>query len=141
MVSVPAGASMGAVTASLVRAHVVDSSLAFRVYLTIHGTPTVLPGRYLMHRDDSFGDVPGPPGGGPNVFAVTVLPGYTIGEVATQVDQVSGHDGAHFLSPWPSRAWCVRPSSRRGPPTSTAWWGPAPTSCCRGSRTRPCSKP
>ena len=132
VVTVPAGASMGAVTASLVRAQVIDSSLAFRVYLIIHGTPTVLPGRYLMHRDDSFGDVRARLAAGPDVFAVTVLPGYTIGEVATQVDQVSGHDGAHFLSLAPDRCRCARPTSRRGRRTSTAWWARAPTWCSPG---------
>ncbi len=30
--------------------------------------------------------------------SVTVLPGFTISEVATQVGQIAGHDPAHFLS-------------------------------------------
>ena len=45
VVTVAPGSSMGAVTGSLVRDHVVDNSLAFRVYLTLHGTPTVQPGQ------------------------------------------------------------------------------------------------
>ena len=98
VVTVAPGASMGTVTASLVRQHVVDSELAFRVYLAIHGTPTVLPGSYLLRRHDSFADVRAKLAGGPDVFTVTVLPGLTMGEVATRVGQISGHDGAHFLA-------------------------------------------
>ncbi|HLN43759.1 MAG TPA: endolytic transglycosylase MltG [Acidimicrobiales bacterium] len=98
VVTVASGSSMGAVTASLVRAHVVGSALAFHVYLALHGTPTVLPGTYLLHRNESFADVRAGLAGGPDVFSVDVLPGFTVGEVAAQVGQVPGHDGAHFLS-------------------------------------------
>ncbi|MGH9018925.1 MAG: endolytic transglycosylase MltG, partial [Acidimicrobiales bacterium] len=99
VVTVSAGASMGSVTASLVRAHVVDSSLAFRVYLALHGTPTVVPGSYLMHRDDSFGDVRTRLAAGPDVFAVTVLPGTTVREVAAGVgDAVPRFSGAAFTA-------------------------------------------
>jgi UPF0755 protein len=98
VVTVSPGSSMGTVTASLVRQHVVDSELAFRVYLTIHGTPTVQPGSYLLRRHDSFADVRAQLANGPDVFTVTVLPGFTLSEVATRVGEISGHDGAHFLS-------------------------------------------
>ncbi len=98
VVTVTPGSSMGTITAALVRQHVVDSSLAFRVYLTLHGTPAVQPGAYLLRRDESFGDVRATLAAGPNVSSVTVLPGFTISEVATQVGQISGHDPAHFLS-------------------------------------------
>jgi UPF0755 protein len=98
VVTVTPGSSMGAITATLVRQHVVDSSLAFSVYLTLHGTPVVQPGTYLMHRHESFSDTRAILAAGPNVSSVTVLPGFTISEVATQVGQISGHDPAHFLS-------------------------------------------
>jgi UPF0755 protein len=98
VVTVNSGSSMGAITATLVRQGVVDSSLAFGVYLTLHGTPTVEPGRYLMHHHESFALVRATLAGGPNVPSVTVLPGFTIGEVATEVGEIAGHDPAHFLS-------------------------------------------
>jgi UPF0755 protein len=98
VVTVKAGSSMGTITDTLIRRHVIDSSLAFRIYLTLHGTPSVEPGTYLLHRDESFGDVRATLAAGPNVSSVTVLPGYTINEVATQVGQIAGHDPAHFLS-------------------------------------------
>ncbi|HXQ90866.1 MAG TPA: endolytic transglycosylase MltG [Acidimicrobiales bacterium] len=98
IVTIAPGDSMGSVIATLVRAQVVDSSLAFRVYLTLHGTPVVQPGSYLLHRHDPFADIRSQLAGGPDVFPVTVLAGFTIGEVAERVGQVPGHDGAHFLS-------------------------------------------
>jgi UPF0755 protein len=98
VVAVTPGSSMGTITATLVRQHVVDSSLAFKVYLAIHGSPTVEPGNYLLRRDEAFSDVRATLAAGPNVSAVTVLPGFTIGEVATQVGQIAGHDPAHFLA-------------------------------------------
>ncbi|HEY5026643.1 MAG TPA: endolytic transglycosylase MltG [Acidimicrobiales bacterium] len=98
VVSVTSGSSMGTITASLVRARVVDSSLAFRVYLTLHGTPSVEPGHYLLHRHESFGAIRASLAGGPNVAEVTILPGFTVSEVATRVGQIAGHDPAHFLA-------------------------------------------
>jgi UPF0755 protein len=98
VVAVAPGSSMGTITGTLVRDHVVDNSLAFRVYLTLHGTPTVQPGSYLLRRHDSFADVRAVLAAGPNVSSVTVLPGFTINEVATQVGEVAGHDPAHFLA-------------------------------------------
>jgi UPF0755 protein len=98
VVTVRQGSSMGTITATLVRQHVVDSSFAFGVYLTLHGTPSVEPGSYLLHRDESFASVRATLAAGPNVAAVTVLPGFTISEVATQVGELSGHDAAHFLA-------------------------------------------
>ncbi len=98
LVTVASGSSMGAVTATLARQQVVGSSLAFRVYLALHGSPTVAPGTYLLHRNESFADVRASLAAGPDVSSVDVLPGFTIGEVATQVGQLPGHDGPHFLS-------------------------------------------
>lgn len=98
VMAVAPGSSMGTITASLVRRHVVDDSLAFRVYLTLHGTPSVEPGNYLLRRHESFSDIRSILAAGPNVSSVTVLPGFTINEVATQVGQITGHDPAHFLA-------------------------------------------
>ena len=98
VVTVDEGSSMGTITATLVRQHVVDSDLAFRVYLTLHGTPTVEPGQYLLHRDESFSTVRAALAAGPNVFVVDVLPGFTVSEVATRVGQIADHDPSHFLA-------------------------------------------
>jgi len=82
---VPAGSSMSAVTGDLVRRGVVGSGLAFRIFLTLHGTPTVGAGRYQLRRDQGFGAVRDRLAAGPDVFAVSVIPGTTVSEVATSV--------------------------------------------------------
>ncbi len=110
IVDVPAGSSVSAVTATLARQKVVGSGLAFRIYLTLHGTPTVQPGRYQLRSRQSFGVVRDRLAEGPNVFAVTVLAGTTEAEtaddIAADVPRFSGaslHGAlaseAH-LSPW-----------------------------------------
>ena len=98
VVAVAPGSSMGTITATLVRQGVVDDSFAFRIFLTLHGTPSVQPGSYLLRRHDSFGHVRAILAAGPNVSTVTVLPGYTMSEVAGQVGEIAGHDPAHFLA-------------------------------------------
>jgi len=96
VVVVKSGSSVGAVTATLVRQRVVASGLAFRAYLVFHGTPTVRPGGYLLHRSEAFASVRGHLVRGPDVFPVTVLPGFTVSEVAQRVGEVPGHDAARF---------------------------------------------
>jgi UPF0755 protein len=98
IVTVRPGASVDAVTADLARQQVVGSSLAFHVYLVLHGTPVVRPGGYLLRRHESFAAVRAHLVSGPDVFPVTVLPGYTVREVADAVGGIPGHDGAHFLA-------------------------------------------
>ena len=85
IVDVPAGSSVSAVTSALVHQQVVSSGVAFRIYLTLHGTPTVQPGRYQLRRRQSFGAVRDRLASGPNVFAVTVVPGTTEAETLDQV--------------------------------------------------------
>jgi len=99
IVDVPVGSSVASVTATLARQQVVGSSLAFRVYMTLHST-TVQAGRYQLRRHQSFGAVRDVLAGGPDVFAVTVLPGTTVTEVATAVDEeVPPLNSAAFLAP------------------------------------------
>jgi UPF0755 protein len=97
IIQVPTGASVSAVTAILAAHDVVGSSLAFRIFLTLHGNPTVPSGRYQLHRHEGFGTVRDALVAGPNVFAVTILPGTTVAETAQTVGAtVPGHTGAAF---------------------------------------------
>jgi UPF0755 protein len=99
IVDVPAGSSMSAVTSDLVRRGVVGSGLAFRIFLTLHGTPTVGAGRYELRRDQGFGAVRDRLAGGPDVFAVSVIPGTTVSEVASTVaNDVPRLSAAAFLA-------------------------------------------
>jgi UPF0755 protein len=98
IVDVPEGSSVAAVTAALARQQVVGSSLAFRVYMTLHST-TVQAGRYQLRRNQNFGAVRDVLAGGPDVFAVRVLAGTTVSEVANVVgENVPSLSGASFLA-------------------------------------------
>ena len=98
IVDVPTGSSVSAVTATLARQQVIGSSVAFRVYMTLHST-TVGAGRYQLRRHQSFGAVRAVLAGGPDVFVVRVLPGTTVSEVATSVgEEVPSLSGASFLT-------------------------------------------
>ena len=66
----------------------IGSSLAFRLSDIVHGTPTVIPGSYLFHQNQSFSTVRRLLSGGPDVFTLEVLPGLTLSEVANRVSQL-----------------------------------------------------
>lgn len=88
--------STGSVADQLAARGVIGSSLAFRLFLTIHGAPAVQPGGYLFHQNLSFSAVRSILSAGPTVHAVTVTPGLTLAEVARIVGEVPGHTTASF---------------------------------------------
>src|SRR5579872_4378461 len=50
IVTVSQGSSVSDITSRLASRHVIGSTLAFRIYLTLHGTPLVQAGGYLLRR-------------------------------------------------------------------------------------------
>jgi peptidoglycan lytic transglycosylase G len=96
VVTVAHGESMSSVIDSLSQQGVIGSSLAFRISDVFHGTPTVQPGSYALHQNQSFGDVRTILSAGPNIFPVDVRPGFTLSEVAQQMDGVPGHTAKGF---------------------------------------------
>ncbi|HVB92281.1 MAG TPA: endolytic transglycosylase MltG [Acidimicrobiales bacterium] len=96
VITIHDGETVNAVVEDLSRVHAIGSSLAFRISDLVHGDPTVLPGSYALHENQSFAEVRAILAGGPNVFVVTVNPGLTLHEVAAQVDSVPGHAGSSF---------------------------------------------
>jgi UPF0755 protein len=98
VVEVPDGSSVSAITGRLAHAHVVDSTIAFRIYLTVHGTPTVQPGGYLLYRHESFSAVLNELSSGPDVFPVTIPAGFTELEAAQRVALLPGRDASSFLA-------------------------------------------
>ena len=97
IVTVKQGQSFDSVLSSLSDHHVIGSSLAFRISNIFHGTPTVQPGGYALHQNMSFADVRAQFAAGPNIFPVDVRAGYTLAEVAAQVEaNVPGHTEASF---------------------------------------------
>ncbi len=96
IINVQSGDSVGSVLSKLSAEHVIGSSLAFRVYDLVHGSPTILPGHYLLHQNQGFSQVHAILDGGPNIVAVTVNPGLTLSEVAERVGDLPGHTSDGF---------------------------------------------
>jgi len=98
VVTIPKGAPASTAAAILERDQVIGSALALRIYFVLHGTPVVEPGGYYLRRHSSFASVDGALAGGPDVFALTIVPGLTVWEVAAGVGDLPGHSASGFLS-------------------------------------------
>ncbi len=96
VVTVHQGESTSAIVDALSQHHVIGSSLAFQVSEVLHGMPTVLPGSYALHQNLAFSDVRVILAAGPNIYPVDVRPGFTLSEVAQEVDSLPGHAGGGF---------------------------------------------
>ena len=64
-----------------------SSNLAFELYVALHGTPTVVPGQYYLRKDDTFADILNVLGDPPNVLALQIPPGFTVGEVSNRLEE------------------------------------------------------
>lgn len=82
VVTVSSGESMSSVASALAARGVISSGLAYQLYFTIHGRPTVDAGRYLLRENSTFGAVTGILRSRPNIGTITVEPGITLKEVA-----------------------------------------------------------
>ena len=96
VVQVTSGESMGSIASQLAAHHVIGSTLAFRFFNLVHGSPTVLPGDYALRGNETFAQVRAALAAGPNIYAVTINRGLTLQEVATQVDGLPGHAPGGF---------------------------------------------
>jgi UPF0755 protein len=96
VITVHQGESTSAVVDALSRQGVIGSSLAYQISEVVHGSPTVLPGSYAMHQNLAFSEVRQVLAAGPNIYPVNVRPGFTLSEVAQEVDSLPGHAGGEF---------------------------------------------
>jgi UPF0755 protein len=96
VVTVKPGESTSSVISALNDKDVIGSSLAFQISDIFHGTPTVQPGSYAMHQNQSFAEVRALLAAGPNIYPVDVRPGNTLSEVATEVSAIPGHTATSF---------------------------------------------
>jgi UPF0755 protein len=80
--------SSGAAIDTLAKDGVVGSAFAFRLSEFVHGTPTIAPGSYLFHKNESFSTVRNIFSGGPNVFPMDVPEGFTLAEVTARVNDL-----------------------------------------------------
>jgi UPF0755 protein len=109
IVTVRSGTGVSQLASTLQAKHVLDSSLAYRVWGLFHSLPGVLSGSYAFRQNSSFAAVNQIIGAGPNVFPLQIPAGFTVSEVAQRVGQLPGHDAATFAkvagegavpSPW-----------------------------------------
>ncbi len=96
VVTVKQGESTDAIIDALSQRGVIGSSLAFQVSEVVHGTPTILPGSYAVHQNITFAQLRSALAAGPNVYPVDVRDGFTLSEVASQVDSLPGHAPGGF---------------------------------------------
>ena len=96
IVQVTPGESMDSIAAQLSAHHVIGSALAFRLFDLVHGSPTVDPGDYALHGNETFAQVRAALAAGPNIYVVSVQRGLTLAEVAAQVDGLPGHAPGAF---------------------------------------------
>jgi UPF0755 protein len=90
------GEPVNSIVSNLSDLHVIGSSLAFRISDIVDGTPTVVPGDYSFHENQTFAEVRAILDGGPNVYLVDVRAGLTLREVAQRVDDFPGHGATSF---------------------------------------------
>jgi UPF0755 protein len=119
VVDVTQGEGTSQVAAALEHRGVVGSALALRVSWLLHGSPTIDPGGYVFHTNESFSTVRSILSHGPDLYEVDVLPGYTVAEVTRAVGVVRGRTGNHFATV--VRSGAVR--SSYGTPSSTSLEG------------------
>jgi len=98
VITVGQGEAADSVINALSEKGVIGSSLAFRISDFFHGTPTVLPGSYALHENQTFAEVRAILAAGPNIYPVDVHPGFTLSEVAARVDSIPGHASGGFAS-------------------------------------------
>ncbi len=119
VVKVTQGEGTAQVADALQRRGVVGSALALRLSFLLHGSPTIDPGGYVFHANQSFSTVRSILSHGPDLYEVDVLPGYTVAEVTRAVGVVPGRTGNHFAAA--VRSGTVR--STYGTPSSVSLEG------------------
>jgi UPF0755 protein len=84
-IKVASGESYSAVTLDLAKHGVISDGLALKIFDLIHGSPTVLPGYYTLHRNSTYQAAHDILAGGPNTVSIYVPSGFTLSEIAGRV--------------------------------------------------------
>ncbi len=91
------GDSFSGLGTRLQKLKVIKSVLFFDIYIRLHQKFVLLPGLYTMNVNDGDQRVVDVLKAGPNEFRLTVIPGMTLNQIATQVGHIPGHTSAGFL--------------------------------------------
>jgi UPF0755 protein len=90
IVTVRQGESTTSLASELAAQGVVSSALGFRLSMLFPGAPTVQPGHYQFHQNQSFTSVHALLANGPNIFTLDVAPGNTLAEVELKLGDLPG---------------------------------------------------
>jgi len=98
VLEVKPGDGQASLANSLASKKVISQSFAFRLYTTIHSSPALQPGLYAFHPGQSFPQILESLQGPPNASRFTVLPGFTLAEVASRIASIHRVDLAKHFS-------------------------------------------
>jgi UPF0755 protein len=98
VVHVTAGESASTIAGVLEQRGIIGTSTAFELSLLVHGKPTIQPGGYVFHQNQSFSAVRSILAGRADVFVFDLRPGYTLAEVTDQLGAAPGDIGAQFAT-------------------------------------------
>lgn len=98
-VVIPAGAGSSEVATVLVHDKVISSSLAFRIYVRLHGAGPFQAGYYKLAQHESFTAVVAGLNHGPVQITVTIPEGFTLAQIADRVGNlVPNHSAKGFMA-------------------------------------------
>ena len=97
IVQISSGETVSSVATQLSDQQVIGSTLAFRLYNVVHSSPSLTPGSYLFHQNQTFGQVAHDFGWRAEYrLGSRWMPGLTLREVAVRVGQLPGHSASTF---------------------------------------------
>lgn len=96
VVDVAPGTGISRFASELASKGVISSSLAYEIWIRLHGDPTLVSGHYAFNKNDSFGTVHDIVSGGPNVGTLDIPPGFTVEEIGTRLGEETAIDPARF---------------------------------------------
>ena len=85
VVTVTSGESASQVFGDMASKNIIGSATMMRLYVTIHGTPTILPGSYQMPQASTFGAAATLLNAGPNIIPIDVPAGFTFQEIVNRI--------------------------------------------------------
>ena len=97
VVLVPVGDNLDSLATTLDKRGVISSATVFRVYLRLHGYLELQPGIYYFQRHEPYAKIFDQIKGGPSSLRLTLIPGWTLSEIAAKVAKIPYHSAKDFL--------------------------------------------
>ncbi len=97
VVLVPVGDNLDSLAVTLSRQGVISSPIVFRIYLRLHGYPELQPGIYYFKKREPYARIFAQIRSGPSSVRLTIVPGWNLSEIASQVAKMPYHNAKAFL--------------------------------------------